>query len=113
MTTIDDFSQRLDMEFGLMPTAIDEQRAHLEREYHERQERFAELFVPALARLREIWEPRRDALIARFKDTIHITPAAHDDFGTITFSLDSTLARIAVRLLRDIDLCSSGSERRD
>ena len=26
MTTINDFSQRLDMEFGLMPTAIDDRR---------------------------------------------------------------------------------------
>lgn len=36
MTTIDDFSARLDIEFGLMPIAIEEQRALLEREYHER-----------------------------------------------------------------------------
>ena len=44
-----------------------------------------------------IWEPRRDALLARFKDTIHIMPAAHDDFGTVTLSVDSPLARINLR----------------
>ena len=97
MTTIDDFSERLDMEFGLMPIAIEEQRALLEREYHERQERFEESFVPALAQLRLIWEPRRDALLARFGDTIHVMPAAQDEFGTVTFLLDSTLARIILR----------------
>ena len=97
MTTISDFSERLDMEFDLMPTAIDERRAHLEREYRERQKRLAELFVPALAKLRAIWEPRRDALLARFKDTIHIVPAANDDFGTASFSLDSPLALITLR----------------
>jgi hypothetical protein len=99
MTTINDFSERLDMEFVQMPTAIDERRALLEREYHERQERLAALFVPALAKLRAIWEPRRDALLARFKDTIHIIPAANDDFGTASFSLDSPLARITLRFM--------------
>jgi YHS domain-containing protein len=97
ITKIDDFSRRLDMEFGLMPTAIDQQRAALEREYHERQKRFEELFMPALAQLRAIWEPRRDALLARFKDIIHIKPAARDDFGEVTFSFDSALARISLR----------------
>lgn len=52
MTTINDFSQRLNMDFGLMPTAIGQRRADLEREYHERQERFQKSFVPALAQLR-------------------------------------------------------------
>jgi hypothetical protein len=97
MTAIDAFGERLDIEFGLMPIAIDERRALLEREYHERQKRLAELFVPALAQLRAIWEPRRDALLTRFKDTIHIVPAANDDFGTASFSLDSPLARITLR----------------
>jgi hypothetical protein len=97
MTQIDDFSQRLDMEFGLMPTAIEEQRAVLEREYHERQQRFEDSFMPALAQLRVLWEPRRDALLARFKHIIHIKPAARDNFGDVTFSFDSTLARISLR----------------
>jgi YHS domain-containing protein len=97
MTTIDDFSERLDSEFGLMPTAVEEQRAFLEREYHERQARFEKSFVPALAQLRLIWEPRRDALLARFKDTIHIKPIARDEFCKITFSIDSILARINLR----------------
>ena len=52
MTTINDFSQRLDMEFGLMPTAIHDRRTVLEREYHERQERVETLYAPALAQLR-------------------------------------------------------------
>jgi hypothetical protein len=99
LTTINNFSERLDMEFGLMPTAIDERRAVLERAYHERQKRLAELFVPVLAKLRAIWEPRRDALLARFKDTIHIIPAANDNFGTVSFSIDSPLARITLRFM--------------
>ena len=97
MTTINDFSQRLDMEFGLMPTAIHDRQSVLEREYHERQERLAKSYAPALAQLRAIWEPRRNALLAQFKDTIHIIPAATDDFGTVTFSVDSPLARITLR----------------
>ena len=99
MTTISDFTARLDMEFGLMPIAIDEERARLEREYHERQTRLAELFVPALAQLRVIWEPRRDVLLARLKDLIHIVPVANDDFSTASFSLDSPLARITLRFM--------------
>src|SRR5689334_17671420 len=78
MTDIDNFRQRLDREFGLMPIAIEQQRAILEREYHKRQERFEERFMPALAQVRKIWEPRRDALIARFQDIIHVKPAAPD-----------------------------------
>ena len=97
MTTNNNFSERLDMEFGLMPIAIEEQRALLEREYHDRQKRFEKTFVPALAQLRLIWEPRRDALLARFKDTIHIQPVARDEFGKVAFSIDSTLARISLR----------------
>lgn len=104
MTMTNEFSARLDMEFELIPTAIDERRALLEREYHERQKRLAELFVPALAELRAIWEPRRDALLARFKDTIHIMPAMSDDFGTVSFSLDSPLARITLRFKFSHDL---------
>jgi YHS domain-containing protein len=97
MTTINDFRERLNMEFGLMPAALDERRGVLEREYHERQRRVAELFLPALAQLRSIWEPRRDALLDRFKDAIHIMPAANDEFGTASFSLDSPLARVTLR----------------
>ena len=97
MTTINDFRERLNIEFGLMPAVLDERRGVLEREYHERQRRVAELFLPALAQLRSIWEPRRDALLDRFKDTIHIVPAANDDFGTESFLLDSPLARVALR----------------
>ena len=99
MTTINDFSERLDIEFGRMPAAIDQRRVLLEREYHERLRRMAELFVPALEQLRAIWEPRRDALLARFKDTIHIIPAANVDFDTVSFSLDSPLARITLRFM--------------
>ncbi len=97
MTTIDDFSERLDSEFGLMPTAIEERRVLLEREYHERQQRFKRLYVPALAQLRLIWEPRRDALLARFKDIIHLQPVARDEFSKVTFLIDSPLARISLR----------------
>jgi hypothetical protein len=104
MTKIDDFSQRLDMEYGLMPTAIEEQRTVLEREYHERQRRIEDLFIPALAQLRAIWEPRRDALLARFKDIIHIKPTARDNFSEVTFSFDSTLARISLRFRFSHDL---------
>jgi YHS domain-containing protein len=97
MTKIDDFSQRLDMEYGLMPAAVEQQRAVLEREYHQRQRRVEDSFMPALAQLRAIWEPRRDALLARFKDIIHIKPASQDDFRDVAFSVDSTLARISLR----------------
>lgn len=97
MTKIDDFTRRLDIEFAQLPAAAEERRAILEREYHERQERFERLFVPALEQVRAIWEPRRDALLARFKDIIHIKPATSDSFGEVTFSFDSTLARITLR----------------
>ena len=99
MTTIHEFSERLDSEFGLMSAANDERRAILERAYHERQARVAKLFIPVLARLRGIWEPRRDALLARFKDKIHIIPAANDDISTARFSLDSPLARITLKFM--------------
>ena len=55
------------------------------------------MFVPALAQLRSIWEPRRDALLARLKDIIHLQPVARDEFGKFAFSIDSTLARISLR----------------
>jgi hypothetical protein len=96
MTTISDFSQRLDMEYGLMPTALHDRRSVLERQYHERQERLTHLYGPALAQLRVMWEPRRDALLAQFKGAIHVMPSAQDDFGTV-FSVDSPLARINLR----------------
>lgn len=97
MTTIEDFSRRLDIEFGLMPSALEEQRALLERAYHERQSRFEELFVPALAQLRLIWEPRRNALLNRFKNIIHRQPTVQDEFAKEAFSVDSALARINLR----------------
>lgn len=96
MEQADDFSNRLDAAFALLPEGIEQRRSVIDREYKERQQRFAEDFIPAVAKVREIWRPRSDALVARFKDIIHVQADVQDDFSKIVFSFDSPLARVTL-----------------
>lgn len=95
MRELDDFNTRLDTEFALLPTAIEQRRSEIDHEYHGRQQRFVDAFMPAIAKLREIWDPRSDALLSRFKDIVHIEE--DDDFTKVTFSFDSSLAQVTLR----------------
>jgi YHS domain-containing protein len=96
MRKADDFCSRLDAAFALLPEGIEQRRSVIDREYQERQQRFAEDFIPAVAKVREIWRVRSDALITRFKDIIHVQADVQDDFSKIVFSFDSTLARVTL-----------------
>ena len=96
MEKADDFSSRLDAAFALLPARIEQRRSVIDREYQERQRRFAEDFIPAVAKVREIWRPRSDALVAHFKDIIHVQGDVQDDFSKIVFSFDSPLARVTL-----------------
>jgi YHS domain-containing protein len=95
MRELDNFNTRLDTEFALLPAAIEQKRCDIDREYHGRQQRFVDAFMPAIAKLRQIWEPRSDALLSRFKDIIHVEE--DDDFTKVTFSFDSSLAQVTLR----------------
>ena len=97
MATIDDFSSRLDAEFAMLSAGIEQSRAVADVVYQQRQQRFAEEFVPAVAKVREIFAPRSDVLIARFKDIIHVQADVRDDFSKVAFSFDSSLARVTLR----------------
>jgi YHS domain-containing protein len=97
MAQLDDFSSRLDAACALLPEAIEERRAVIDREYQQRQQRFAERFIPAVAKVRDIFGPRSDALVARFKDIIHLQADVRDDFSKVTYSFDSSLARVTLR----------------
>jgi YHS domain-containing protein len=97
MAKLDDFSSRLDAACALLPEAIEQRRAVIDREYQQRQQRFAEEFIPAVAKVREIFGPRSDALVARFKDIIHFQAEVRDDFNKVTYSFDSSLARVTLR----------------
>lgn len=97
MATLDDFSSRLDAEFGMLSAGIEHRRSEFDLEYEQRQQRFAKEFVPAVAKVREIFAPRSEALIARFKDIIHVQADVRDDFSKIAFSFDSSLARVTLR----------------
>lgn len=94
---LDDFSSRLDSAFALLPQAIEQRRSVIDREYQERQQRFAQEFIPAVAKVREIFGPRSDALVARFKDIIHLSADVRDDFSKVAFSFDSSLAQVTLR----------------
>jgi YHS domain-containing protein len=96
MRDLHDFNSRLEAEFALLPTAIEQRRSLIDHVCHERRQRFAEEFIPAVAKVREIWRPRSDALIARFKDIIHVQADVRDDFSRIVFSFDSPLARVTL-----------------
>jgi YHS domain-containing protein len=53
--------------------------------------------LPAVAKVREIFGPRSDALVARFKDIIHLSADVRDDFSKLAFSFDSSLAKVTLR----------------
>lgn len=97
MATLDDFNRRLDAEFVRLSAGIEQKRSVIDREYQQRQQRFAEEFVPAVAKVREIFAPRSEALVARFKDIVHVHADVRDDFSKIAFSFDSSLARVTLR----------------
>jgi YHS domain-containing protein len=97
MATLDDFRSRLDAEFAMLSAGIEQRRSVIDLEYQQRQQRFMEEFVPAVAKVREIFAPRSDALIARFKEIIHVQADVRDDFSKIAFSFDSSLARVTLR----------------
>jgi hypothetical protein len=95
MRDLHDFNSRVEAEFALLPDAIEQRRSAIDDEYQERQLRFAEEFIPAVAKVREIWRPRSDALVARFKHIIHVQAGVRDDFTKVVFSFDSPLASVA------------------
>jgi YHS domain-containing protein len=97
MATLDDFTGRLDAEFARLSAGIEQRRLAIDREYEQRQRRVVEEFVPAVAKVREIFAPRSEALIARFKDIIPVHAAVRDDFSKVAFSFDSSLARVTLR----------------
>jgi YHS domain-containing protein len=97
MSKSDDFSSRLDAEFARISAGIEQKRSAIDGEYQHRQQRFAEEFVPAVAKVREIFAPRSEALIARFKDIIHVQADVQDDFSKVAFTFDSSLARVTLR----------------
>lgn len=97
MAKLDDFSSRLDAACALLPEAIEQRRAVIDREYQQRQQRFAEEFIPAVTKVREIFGPRSEALIARFKDIIHVQADVRDDFSKVIYSFDSSLARVTLQ----------------
>jgi YHS domain-containing protein len=97
MATIDDFRSRLDAEFAMLSAGIEQRRSVIDLEYQQRQQRFVEEFVPAVAKVREIFAPRSEALVARFKNIIHVQADVRDDFSKIAFSFDSSLARVTLR----------------
>ncbi len=96
MRKADDFCSRLDAAFALLPEGIEQRRSVIDLEYQERQQRFAEDFIPSVAKIREVFRPRSDALVAHFKDIIHVQADVQDDFSKIVFSFDSTLARVTL-----------------
>jgi YHS domain-containing protein len=67
------------------------------QQHHERQQRL-EQFGRLLVELRDVWQPRLQALAERFGQKVQVTPTVTPELRSATFSFASDLARIELRL---------------
>ena len=97
MAAIDPLQERLDAEFSRLQKSVAEfQKSHLQ-EYEEREARFAGQFTPAVEKLKEIWRPKLEALVERFKGSVKVEPKVTPHARHAKFSFESPLARIGLQ----------------
>jgi YHS domain-containing protein len=96
MATIDDLVKRIDAEFTAIETRLKTAQAEQVREYEGRQQRLEQL-DKVFGQLREVWQPRLEALAKKFGDKVKVTPRLTPSTKEATFAFQSKLARIELR----------------
>ena len=102
MADINSLLQRIDSEFAASEKRIKEFQAEKAQSYEDRQNRLKK-FEEVCDRLRDIWQPRLEALAKRFGDRVKVTPRTSAELREATFKFDSGLAHIDLRFRASTD----------
>jgi YHS domain-containing protein len=93
---------RIDAEFSALGDKIKRAQSERLQEYQERQERLA-AFERELEGLPQVWKPRLEALVERFRDRVKATPRVTSSSREVALEFQSELARIHLRLSASTD----------
>ena len=106
MSEAKSLASRIDAQFADAQQKIAAFQQQAERVYREREQRYREQFLPAVARITELLKPRLDVLVEKFKDKVHVEPVLTEHMRQATFKFDSRVARIELtfRVSHDADV---------
>jgi hypothetical protein len=96
MSDLDGLLNRIDAEFSAADKSLKEFQAREVEAYHGRQERL-EKFQRTCEQLKEIWQPRLEALAKKLGEKVNVKPTATPSHREATFRFNSTLADIVLR----------------
>jgi YHS domain-containing protein len=97
MTSDIQLMQRIDAEFSAAEKRLGKFRTQQVQEYQNRQERL-EQFERIVDELRNVWEPRLDALAEKFGDRVDVHPTIEPGRRSATFEFHTDLASVKLRL---------------
>jgi YHS domain-containing protein len=96
MPEISGLTGRIEAEFAAAADKVKKFQSEQVQEHQERQQRL-EQFEQLLDQLRDIWQPRLEALAQRFGDQVKATPEVTPGRRQALFQFQSDLARIQLR----------------
>ena len=102
MTDVARLLSRIDAEFSALDTRIKQAQSGQLHEYQQRQQRLAD-FEKLLAGLRDVWNPRLEALLQRFAGKVKVTPRLTSTNRQAMMEFQSKLAQIRLRLSASTD----------
>jgi YHS domain-containing protein len=102
MPDINSLLQRIDSEFAAGDKKIKELQAEQTQAYEDRQRRL-KTFEEVCNRLRDVCQPRLQALAQRFGEKVKVTPKITGSLREATFKFDSNLAHIDLRFRASTD----------
>jgi YHS domain-containing protein len=98
--------ERIEAEFSAAEERWKQIRSNHLEAYQERRQRL-ERFELTVDGLRELWEPRLEALVRKFGTNMDAQPAIEPGRRSVTMEFESQLARITLRfgVSPDVDVC--------
>jgi YHS domain-containing protein len=102
MPDVNDLAGRIDAEFAALEQKHRKIQVEQVQVYRERQKRLHQL-GQVFDRLRDVWGPRLDLLVEKFKDRVKVTPRMVPSTREATFAFQSKVARVELRLSATTD----------
>ncbi len=93
MSDVQALLKRIDDEFAASERRVKEFQSEQVQAYEERQKRL-EIFEKRCDELRQIWQPRLEALVQKFGDKVQVKPTITRGLREAAFSFESGLAHI-------------------
>jgi YHS domain-containing protein len=102
MADIESLASRLDAEFSAVEQKVKKFQSEQMAEHKQRQERLDQL-GKVFDRLREIWKPRLELLVKKFRDRVETTPRIVPSTREVTFRFQSRLAHVRLKFSASTD----------